>query len=126
MQTFKTKSGAELQVDVASFEVAIALVEAVKQVMRDIAPERPETEVGDAVASDPRVRKAVMEASRWVLYNGRVFDIQLLNDPKLGVKVWGDYFEVFRRVIEVNTHPFFPQTSSESSARGEGATGDQP
>src|SRR5690348_16192037 len=115
---FKLKSGVTLQVDTASFEVAIELVEAVKRASIGMDSAK---DIGEAVGTDPGVRRAVVAAFPWVLYGTDKMTLELLNDPNKGLRVRGDYFEIMNHIIEVNMRPFFPGTSSGSPPPEEAA-----
>lgn len=135
IRKFTLRSGTVLQVDdMAPFEVCVPIVEVIKKSMRDAARQaagdRPitevdDSEVGDAVASDPNVRKAVVDVFPWVIYGTDRMSLGLLNDADNGARVRGDYFEIISRVVEVIARPFFPQTSSESTRQEEVATNGQ-
>lgn len=113
---FTLKSGAHLQITIASFELAIALVEAVKKVSKG---EDPEHDITGVVIANAEVRKALFVVCDTVLYETVRVTPALFDDPKLGEKARGDYFEICARVIEVNTKPFFLKTSSESTTSAE-------
>lgn len=133
IQKFKTRSGAELQIDdLAEFEATIALVETVKKIMRSIFTQAaaegktPEQmvgiEVSDAVQWNPEVRRAAIGLFPWVIYDGARMSEAMLNDPRLGHKVRGDYQEIISHIVEVISKPFFQNPSSGSTTREEGAT----
>jgi hypothetical protein len=114
--SFTLRSGAKLTVTGAPFEAAIALVEAVKRVTvgRD-----PNEDVGDMIVMNPDVRSALFGVFDTVLYDTVRVTAALFDDPKLGEKARGDYFEICERVIEVNCRPFFLKTSSASTTASE-------
>lgn len=110
-ETFTLKSGTKLTVTMAPFEVAIALVEAVK---RATMGWDPGLDVGDAVVTNPEVRRALFSAFDTVLYGTNRVTVGLFDDPVLGEKARGDYFAICGHVITVNSTPFFLTTSSAS------------
>lgn len=118
-ESFTLKSGVKLQVTIAPFEVAVALVEAVK---RSTLGMDPGIDIGSAVVMSSEVRKALYAAFDTVLYGVDRVTPTLFDDPKIGEKARGDYFEICSHVIEMNSRPFFLKTSSESKDSQEAPT----
>lgn len=111
--TFTLKSGAELMITTAPFEDAINLVETVKRAVIGLDAS---LQVDSVVMGSPEVRKALYPCFRLALYDKAIVSPSLFDDPKLGERARGDYFEICSRLIEVTCKPFFLMTSSASSA----------
>ena len=116
---YMLKSGATISVTTAAFDIAVALVEAVKAATVGMSADAEVT--GDVVLSSPVVRKALFPAFRGVLWkcDGKVLPIfdggsSIFDHVELGEKARGDYFEICAKVVEANCSPFFLKTSSES------------
>lgn len=107
--TFTLKSLAKLQVTSAPFEDAVALMEAVKRSVNGLDPS---LQIDNVVLANPEVRKALYPCFRLALYELVRVGPELFDDPKLGERARGDYFEICSRLIEVNVKPFFLTTSS--------------
>lgn len=108
---FTLKSGSQLQITTAPFEDAVSLVEAVRKATVGVDPSLDLT----TVLTSPEVRKALYPCFRLALYDMAVVSAALFDDPKLGERARGDYFEICTRIMEVNTNPFFLRTSSAST-----------
>jgi hypothetical protein len=109
---FTLKSGAKLHITSAPFEDAIALVEVLK---KSVAGLDPSLQIDSGVFASPEVRKALYPCFRLALYDTSIVAPSLFDDPKLGERARGDYFEICSRLIEVNCNPFFLKTSSVST-----------
>ncbi len=109
---FTLKSGAKLHVSTAPFEAAVGLVETIKRVSFGIDPS---VSVDDLVLAHPDVRKALYPCFESAVYETMRVTPELFDDPKLGKRARGDYFEICSRVIEVNTKDFFLKTSTTST-----------
>lgn len=109
---YKLRSGATLRVTTASFELAIALVEAVK---RASVGRQPTEDIGESVISSPEVRRALFPVFDTVMWDTFRVTPQLFDDPASGEKARGDYFEICSLVIQFTTRPFFLTTSLPST-----------
>ena len=101
---FTLKSGAKLHLSTAPFEAAVLLVEAVKKAS---AGKDPGMDVGDAVLTDPEVRKALYGVFEFITYDNVRVGPGLFDDLKMGERARGDYFEIGAKAIQVNCLPFF-------------------
>ncbi len=108
---FTLQSGSKLKVQVAPFEQAVALMEAVQNAT---AKANPDLDIGRIAFMSADVRKALYGVFDTVLYNDIRVSPALFDDPKFGPKARADYYEITAHVIEVNTESFFPRASSES------------
>lgn len=116
-EKYTLKSGVVLQVTMAAFEIAIALKEAVDDVMLSIDSSWDENDprVGYKLLANIRVREALFPCFDTCLYGTERVTRGLFDDAKLGVKARGDYHEMAAYVIKVNRGPFFLTNSSVSS-----------
>lgn len=109
---FTLKSGAKLHVTTAPFEQAVALVEVVQRV--SVGMDKT-LDVGMAALRSPEVRKAVYDVFPWATYDNLKLYPGIFDEPKIGDKARGDYFEICSRLIEVNVRPFFLTISLQST-----------
>lgn len=109
---FILKSGAKLHVTTAPFEQAVALVEVVQRVSVGMDKQ---LDVGMAALRSPEVRKAVYDVFSLATYDNIKLYPGIFDEPKIGDKARGDYFEICSRLIEVNARPFFLTISSLST-----------
>lgn len=114
---FTLKSGKKLTVTEASFEIAISLIEAIKQSTIGMPAG---AELSQAVFAFPSIRQALIPAFNSVLWGVHKVSPALFDDPKVGGEASLDYFEIVSRVIEVNYSRFFltnslPSTTTQAS-----------
>lgn len=109
---FILKSGAKLHITTAPFENAVNLVEVVKRVSAGMDKS---LDIADAALASPDVRKAIYEVFPWATYDSLKLYPGLFDEPKIGERARGDYFEICSRLIEVNARPFFLTISSGST-----------
>lgn len=109
---FILKSGAKLHVTTAPFEQSVSLVEVVKKAAVGLSKDM---DIGNLALSSPEVRKALYEVFPWATYDSFKLYPGLFDEPKIGDKARGDYFEICARLIEVNARPFFLTISSTST-----------
>jgi len=111
----------------------MSLVEAVKAATRVFSEgksreEIASVEIGEAIVTNPGVRKAIYDVMPWCMYGVNKLNPSLFNDPTpvgdatLGDLARGDYFEMASLIIEVNIRPFFPKASSKSASQGSPTT----
>lgn len=119
LERFILKSGAELQVQPASWEKGVVLME---RVYSSILGKDPESQFDQVALLDPKVREAIVDVFPWVIYGGKPMAVAIFGDPAIGDRAVGDWFEMASRIVEVNRKHFFPRASSASSAAGEANT----
>jgi len=109
---FILKSGEKLHISTPSFEESVSLIEAIKKITNGMDPN---LSIDDAILSDATVRKAIYPCFQFSMYGIHKVSAALFDDPKIGEKARGDYFEICSRIIEVVSQPFFLTLSSKST-----------
>lgn len=109
---FILKSGEKLHISTPEFEESAKLIETVKKVTTGMDPK---LSVDDVIFADENIRKALYPCFKYAMYGVHQMSVALMNDPKMAMKVRGDYFEIGSRIIEVVSNPFFLNHSSEST-----------
>ena len=122
-KVFMLSSGVELKVSSAAFVDANRLKNALLSAARgmkglddslvgglggianmDLGP------VLDAIlgaATSPEVEQALFKCAERALYDNIRVNVALFDDPQIGEKARGDYYEIALKIIEVNCRPFF-------------------
>lgn len=122
---FELQSGATLNVTTAPFQDANALLKALMKAAEGLPLAANPMEMDLAMLKDALIHAATSDAVEDALfkcfqrvqYDSQKMNRDLLDDPKIGDKVRGDYFMVCWHVIEVNCGPFFEQAFSLLKAR---------
>lgn len=109
---FTLKSGETLHVTTPNFEVSVELIEAVKKVTNGMDPN---LELDSVILTNADVRRALYPCFPYAMWGVHKVSKELFDDPKLGEKAKGDYFEICSRIIEVTSKPFFLTLSSKST-----------
>ena len=109
---FTLKSGEKLHISTPAFEDSVALIEAVKKVTNGMDPT---LSVDDAILANSEVRKAMYPCFPYAMYGIYKLTVGIFDDPKIGTKARGDYFEICSRIIEVVSKDFFLNLSSKST-----------
>lgn len=109
---FILKSGEKLHISTPAFEDSVALIEAVKKVTNGMDPT---LSVDDAILANSEVRKAMYPCFPYAMYGIYKLTVGLFDDPKMGAKARGDYFEICSRIIEVVSKDFFLNLSLRST-----------
>lgn len=109
---FTLKSGAVLHMTTFDFELAIALQETVLQACKD---ENQEGDVNVVIRSSPTVRKALYTVFPRCTYDGIKLYPGIFNEPEIGEKARGDYYEICSRIVETNALDFFLMISLPST-----------
>ena len=117
---FTLSSGMKLVVTPAPFVDAMALNKALLLSVKGlpISDDMLKMDISvlkDAVisaATSPDVEQALYRCGKRALYNNRVVEPDLFDDPQIGDQAREDFYDIAVKIVEVNCGPFFKKTFS--------------
>lgn len=125
MQGFTLNSGAKLEVTESSFSDAYALekslISSVKetnlsglQVKKDIFDMDIDVLLKSVLmmATSPQVEQCLFKCFERATYNNLRINRGLFDDPKIGLQIREDFYEICLKVAEVNCRPFLKRIFS--------------
>lgn len=133
---FNLPTGAKIQITVAPFADAHALLKAIMRSVKgmDFPQSILDTDMSLAgamgnpqllskiidkilsIAVSDEVEQALFKCMERATYNGLKIDRRLFDDPNVTESLREDYYSICFKVIEANCKPFFKKTFSELSA----------